>query len=90
MAGGMLVDDLRAWPARQLSIGTEGDLLYFVFPRTNGRTRLYLLHDIAQKRPLHWPGPAREVPGRLRVPAAFQAARCSVPPARPGRARSTR
>ena len=41
MAGGMLVDDLRSWPARQLSIGTEDDLLYFVFPRANGRTRLY-------------------------------------------------
>jgi 2-polyprenyl-6-methoxyphenol hydroxylase-like FAD-dependent oxidoreductase len=49
MAGGMLVDDLRSWPARQLSIGTEDDLLYFVFPRTKGRARLYLLHDIAQK-----------------------------------------
>jgi 2-polyprenyl-6-methoxyphenol hydroxylase-like FAD-dependent oxidoreductase len=49
LAGGMLVDDLRSWPARQVSIGTEGDLLYFVFPRAHGRTRLYLLHDIAQK-----------------------------------------
>lgn len=59
MAGGMLVDDLRSWPARQLSIGTEGDLLYFVFPRTNGRTRLYLLHDIAQKG--RFTGPDRHV-----------------------------
>ena len=49
MCGGMLVDDLHAWPADQLSEGTEGDLHYFVLPRANGRARLYLLHDIAQK-----------------------------------------
>jgi 2-polyprenyl-6-methoxyphenol hydroxylase-like FAD-dependent oxidoreductase len=49
MCGGMLVDDLHAWPADQFSIGTEGGLHYFVFPRANGRARLYLLHDIAQK-----------------------------------------
>jgi 2-polyprenyl-6-methoxyphenol hydroxylase-like FAD-dependent oxidoreductase len=59
IAGGMLVDDLRSWPARQLSIGTEGDLLYFVFPRAKGRARLYLLHDIAQKG--RFTGPDRQV-----------------------------
>jgi 2-polyprenyl-6-methoxyphenol hydroxylase-like FAD-dependent oxidoreductase len=48
-AGGMLVDGLHAWPADQASLGTEGDLMYFVFPRGDGRARLYLLHDIAQK-----------------------------------------
>jgi 2-polyprenyl-6-methoxyphenol hydroxylase-like FAD-dependent oxidoreductase len=47
--GGMLVDDLHAWPADQFSLGTEGDLHYFVFPRARGRARLYLLHDITQK-----------------------------------------
>jgi 2-polyprenyl-6-methoxyphenol hydroxylase-like FAD-dependent oxidoreductase len=49
MCGGMLVDDLHAWPADQLSEGTEGDLHYYVLPRANGRVRLYLLHDIAQR-----------------------------------------
>ncbi|MBV8996105.1 MAG: FAD-dependent monooxygenase [Pseudonocardiales bacterium] len=49
LCGGMLVDDLHAWPADQLSLGTEGGLHYYVFPRANGRARLYLLHDIAQK-----------------------------------------
>jgi 2-polyprenyl-6-methoxyphenol hydroxylase-like FAD-dependent oxidoreductase len=49
MCGGMLVDDLHAWPADQLSEGTEGDLHYYVLPRANGRARLYLLHDIEQK-----------------------------------------
>ena len=58
MCGGMLVDGLHAWPADQFSVGTEGDLLYFVFPRGNGLVRLYLLHDIAQKG--RFTGPDRQ------------------------------
>jgi 2-polyprenyl-6-methoxyphenol hydroxylase-like FAD-dependent oxidoreductase len=58
MCGGMLVDGLYAWPVNQFSVGTEGDLLYFVFPRANGRVRLYLLHDITQKG--RFTGPDRE------------------------------
>jgi 2-polyprenyl-6-methoxyphenol hydroxylase-like FAD-dependent oxidoreductase len=58
MCGGMLVDGLQAWPANQFSVGTEDDLLYFVFPRGNGLVRLYLLHDIAQKG--RFTGPDRQ------------------------------
>jgi 2-polyprenyl-6-methoxyphenol hydroxylase-like FAD-dependent oxidoreductase len=89
MAGGMLVDDLRSWPARQLSIGTEGDLLYFVFPRANGRARLYLLHDIAQKG--RFTGPDRQakfqsafgfrcIPGSEMFGAARPAGPCAFYP----------
>lgn len=49
LGGGVLVDNLDAWPVTTTSIGTEGDLLYFVFPRAGGLARLYLLHDTAQK-----------------------------------------
>ncbi|MFF8772509.1 NAD(P)/FAD-dependent oxidoreductase [Kitasatospora sp. NPDC015120] len=49
LGGGMLVEDLHAWPVNVTSVGTEGDVLYFVFPREGGRARLYLLHDVAQK-----------------------------------------
>jgi 2-polyprenyl-6-methoxyphenol hydroxylase-like FAD-dependent oxidoreductase len=48
MGGGMLVDDLDAWPADTLALGTEGDLYYLMFPRANGRARLYLMHDVRQ------------------------------------------
>jgi 2-polyprenyl-6-methoxyphenol hydroxylase-like FAD-dependent oxidoreductase len=58
MCGGMLVDDLHDWPVHQISLGTEGDLHYYVFPRANGRARLYLLHDIAQKG--RFTGPDRQ------------------------------
>jgi 2-polyprenyl-6-methoxyphenol hydroxylase-like FAD-dependent oxidoreductase len=49
LLGGMLVEGLEAWPADQMSLGTEGDLFYFVFPRAHGRARLYLLHDLTQR-----------------------------------------
>jgi 2-polyprenyl-6-methoxyphenol hydroxylase-like FAD-dependent oxidoreductase len=58
LGGGMLVDGLHEWPADQLSLGTEGDLYYLVFPRADGRVRLYLLHDIAQRG--RFGGPDRE------------------------------
>jgi 2-polyprenyl-6-methoxyphenol hydroxylase-like FAD-dependent oxidoreductase len=56
MCGGMLVDGLHKWPAHRFSLGTEGDLHYFVLPRANGRARLCLLHDIAQKGRFTGPG----------------------------------
>jgi 2-polyprenyl-6-methoxyphenol hydroxylase-like FAD-dependent oxidoreductase len=49
LGGGMLVDELDAWPSDRNSSGTEGDLHYLIFPRPCGRARLYLLHDIRQK-----------------------------------------
>jgi len=49
LGGGMLVEGLDAWPENVTSIGTEGDLLYFVFPRAGARARLYLLHGVDQK-----------------------------------------
>lgn len=58
MLGGMLVDGLVGWPADQMSLGTEGDLYYLVFPRAHGRARLYLLHDLAQRG--RFAGPDRE------------------------------
>jgi 2-polyprenyl-6-methoxyphenol hydroxylase-like FAD-dependent oxidoreductase len=58
MMGGMLVKGLNSWPAHQFSIGTEGDLLYYIFPRANGLARLYLGHDIAQKG--RFTGPDRQ------------------------------
>ncbi|MBP2327233.1 2-polyprenyl-6-methoxyphenol hydroxylase-like FAD-dependent oxidoreductase [Kibdelosporangium banguiense] len=58
LGGGLLVDELYDWPVDVTSIGTEGDLLYFVFPRIGGKARLYLLHDTAQKG--RFTGPDRQ------------------------------
>ncbi|HEX4103270.1 MAG TPA: FAD-dependent oxidoreductase [Pseudonocardiaceae bacterium] len=89
MIGGMLIDGLHAWPAHQFSLGTEGDLLYYVFPRANGLARLYLGHDIAQKG--RFTGPDREaeflaacgfrcIPGSEMFRAANPAGPCAFYP----------
>ncbi|MDT7712750.1 MAG: hypothetical protein QOG46_1439 [Pseudonocardiales bacterium] len=58
MMGGMLIKGLDAWPAHQFSVGTEGDLFYYILPRAHGLARLYLGHDIAQKG--RFTGPDRQ------------------------------
>ena len=80
LAGGLLVDGLDAWPAEEMTLGTEGDRQFFVFPRAGGRVRLYLLHDIAQRG--RFAGPDREATFldafRMRClpePGMFEAAR---------------
>jgi 2-polyprenyl-6-methoxyphenol hydroxylase-like FAD-dependent oxidoreductase len=89
MSGGMLVDGLHTWPAHQLSLGTEDDLHYLVFPRANGRVRLYLLHDIAQQG--RFAGPDRQarflaayrfrcIPGSEMFRAARPAGPCAFYP----------
>lgn len=45
---GLLVDDLD-WPEDVQTIGTEGDVNFFVFPQGGGRARLYLGHALAQR-----------------------------------------
>jgi 2-polyprenyl-6-methoxyphenol hydroxylase-like FAD-dependent oxidoreductase len=58
LGGGLLVENLEDWPGHVTSIGTEGDLLYFVFPRAGARARLYLLHGTEQKG--RFSGPDRQ------------------------------
>ncbi|MGW1792576.1 FAD-dependent oxidoreductase [Streptomyces tubercidicus] len=58
LGGGMLVEDLHDWPVNVTSIGTEGELLYFVFPRDGARARLYILHGVDQKG--RFSGPTRQ------------------------------
>lgn len=60
MGGGMLVDGLDAWAAGTLALGTEGDLHYLVFPRADGRARLYLMHDVRDRGRFTGPDRARE------------------------------
>jgi len=43
LMAGMLVEDLWRWPDDTVTIGTEGNLVFFVVPQGAGRVRLYLL-----------------------------------------------
>jgi 2-polyprenyl-6-methoxyphenol hydroxylase-like FAD-dependent oxidoreductase len=49
LLAGLLVDGVDAWPGEEFSIGTEGDLMFFVFPQGSGRVRLYLGYDLGQR-----------------------------------------
>ena len=49
LLAGLLVDDVAAWPQDEFSIGTEGDVIFFVFPQGNGRVRLYLGYGLDQR-----------------------------------------
>jgi 2-polyprenyl-6-methoxyphenol hydroxylase-like FAD-dependent oxidoreductase len=86
---GLLVDGLYDWPSDQASLGTEGDLYYLMFPRADGRARLYLMHDVAQRG--RFTGPNREaafleayrfacIPGSDMFPAAKPAGPCATYP----------
>jgi 2-polyprenyl-6-methoxyphenol hydroxylase-like FAD-dependent oxidoreductase len=56
---GMLVDELWGWPEHYVTIGTEGDLVFFIVPQGAGRVRLYLLWSYAQPRRFAGPAGAR-------------------------------
>ncbi|MDY7099915.1 MAG: FAD-dependent monooxygenase [Actinomycetota bacterium] len=60
MGAGLLVDGLDAWPTHAMSKGTEGDVLFFVFPRTGGIARLYLLFDPDNRSRFTGPDRARD------------------------------
>jgi 2-polyprenyl-6-methoxyphenol hydroxylase-like FAD-dependent oxidoreductase len=46
---GMLVEGADDWPVDVQSMGTEGDVQYFVFPQAPGKLRLYLSYGLDQK-----------------------------------------
>src|SRR5262245_15647669 len=49
VGAGLLVDDLSGWPSHQLTIGTEGDVVFFVLPQGGRRARLYLMYSADQR-----------------------------------------
>ena len=75
----------RRLPAEQMSLGTEGDLYYLVFPARTAGAALPAPRP-GPARPLRRAGPTGDVPGRLPVP--LPARRGGLPAGRPaGRAR---
>lgn len=58
---GLLVEGAHGWPTDVQSMGTEGDVQYFVFPQAPGRLRLYLSYSIQQKNRFSGEGNERRV-----------------------------
>src|SRR5439155_24045139 len=50
LGAGLLVEDVRGWPEQQVTIGTEGDRVFFVLPQAGGRARPYLMYAADQRR----------------------------------------
>jgi hypothetical protein len=59
LGAGLLVEDLSEWPSHELTIGTEGDVVFFVLPQGAGRARLYLMYSVDQGRRFTGPTAAR-------------------------------
>ena len=58
---GLLVEGAYGWPVDVQSMGTEGDVQYFVFPQSPGKLRLYLSYATAQKNRFAGEGNERRV-----------------------------
>jgi menaquinone-9 beta-reductase len=50
LLAGLLVKGVGVWPAEEFSIGTEGDVTFFVFPQGDGEAPLYLAYRLDQRR----------------------------------------
>jgi 2-polyprenyl-6-methoxyphenol hydroxylase-like FAD-dependent oxidoreductase len=48
LMAGLLVDGVVGWPDDEFSIGTEGDVRFYVFPQGRGRMRLYFCYGLDQ------------------------------------------
>lgn len=49
---GLLVEGADGWPTDVQTMGTEGDVQFFVFPQAQGKLRLYLSYSLDQKSSL--------------------------------------
>ncbi|MFI9552516.1 NAD(P)/FAD-dependent oxidoreductase [Nonomuraea endophytica] len=54
--GGVMVEGLDDWPADVQAMGTEGDVMFMVFPQGYGRARLYLNFGTKDSRKYRGPG----------------------------------
>ena len=64
---GLLVEGAHEWPVDVQSMGTEGDVQYFVFPQAPGKLRLYLSYATAQKNRFAGEGNERRVLDAFRL-----------------------
>lgn len=58
---GLLVDQAEGWPQEQMTIGTEQELVFYVFPQGGGRVRLYAGYSQRQQGRFSGPGNAQRL-----------------------------
>lgn len=54
--GALMVEGLGDWPAETQALGTEGDVMFMVFPQEAGRARLYMNFPTANQHRYRGPG----------------------------------
>ena len=82
----MLVEGEEIWPDEKYSIGTDGDIVYFIFPQGSGRVRLYVGYALDQADRFAGPDGARRFLEAFRLPSLPQGdALASARPAGPCR-----
>ncbi len=67
MGGGILVDGLDPLPPGAFTIGTAGDLHFYVSPRAGGQVRLYLCFSVSQRGRFSGPDRMQEVLDSFRL-----------------------
>ncbi|SDY94182.1 2-polyprenyl-6-methoxyphenol hydroxylase [Modestobacter sp. DSM 44400] len=70
-AVGLLVDGLTGWPAATNAVGTCQDVCFFVFPRRDGRARVYLVWDKSAPGRFAGPGAGERILSRLATLTCF-------------------
>ena len=89
LGAGLLVEHMQGWPEQRITIGTEGDLVFFVLPQGAGRARLYLMFPANHRRRFTGPNgpqaflgsfPLACVPGSEAIARARLAGPCAVYP----------
>jgi 2-polyprenyl-6-methoxyphenol hydroxylase-like FAD-dependent oxidoreductase len=69
LLSGLLVEGVEAWPDEEFSIGTDGDVMFFVFPQATGRLRLYLCYGLEQRGRFSGADSARRFLDAFRLPS---------------------
>jgi 2-polyprenyl-6-methoxyphenol hydroxylase-like FAD-dependent oxidoreductase len=69
LLAGLLVEGVEAWPQDEFSIGTDGDVMFFVFPQGGGRLRLYLGYGLDQSRRFSGAGNVQRFLDAFRLPS---------------------
>jgi 2-polyprenyl-6-methoxyphenol hydroxylase-like FAD-dependent oxidoreductase len=72
LLAGMLIEGAEVWPDEEYTIGTDGDVVYFIFPQGGGRVRLYAGYALDQADRFAGPDGARRFLDAFRLPSLPQ------------------
>jgi 2-polyprenyl-6-methoxyphenol hydroxylase-like FAD-dependent oxidoreductase len=72
LMAGLLVERVAEWPMEDMTIGTEGDGTFYIFPQSESRMRLYLCYALDQRRRFAGPDRVRNFQNAFRLSSVPQ------------------